>query len=347
MFWLNDSFICVTWLIHICVMTHADVWHDIFTSMIGVTWVTHTSVTQTCVTHTSTHLESDCLFGWRVVVGRVYTFMRHDSCMYTMTHSIVWHDSFNCVTWLIQLCDMTHSYLPWLIHSYVPLVSFPLRLTRRRWSRLDIHKTWLMKVYTPQHMRLCIKKVNVYSIGACASWMCDHHVNAYTRPPRGYVCVRNRSHEIWLMTSRWSHIHRRLWWYQGMYDWVMSHKKICMNESWRHDVFVYTSAYFVSIYIYIYIFLRHDSLIHTSSVISSSSDSSSLVSYTQAPDLCVAVGCSVLRCVAVCCSVLQCVAVSCRVLQWVTVCCSVLQCVAVCCGELQYVAVFDLVYTGA
>ena len=27
-----------------------------------------------------------------------------------MTHSYVWHDSFICVTWLIHVCDVTHSY---------------------------------------------------------------------------------------------------------------------------------------------------------------------------------------------------------------------------------------------
>jgi len=33
--------------------------------------------------------------------------------MCDMTHSHVWHDSFTCVTWLIHMCDMTNSHV-WL-----------------------------------------------------------------------------------------------------------------------------------------------------------------------------------------------------------------------------------------
>ena len=80
--------ICVTWLIHMCDMTHSYVWHN---SFICVTWLIHVA--------------------WPI----------H---MCDMTHSYVWHDSFICVTWLIHMCDMTHSYVvhdsfisvPWLIH---------------------------------------------------------------------------------------------------------------------------------------------------------------------------------------------------------------------------------------
>ena len=78
----HDSFICVTWLIHMCAMTHSYMSHN---SFICVTWLIH---------------------------------------MCDMTHSYVWHDSFICVPWLIHMCDMTHSYVwhdsficeTWLIH---------------------------------------------------------------------------------------------------------------------------------------------------------------------------------------------------------------------------------------
>jgi len=43
----------------------------------------------------------------------------HDNVIHDMTHSYVWHDSFICVTWLIHMCDMTHSYVWHVIHGNV------------------------------------------------------------------------------------------------------------------------------------------------------------------------------------------------------------------------------------
>ena len=86
----HDSFMCVTWFIHMCDITHSYMWYDsskvpnrlevpdlgpivvIIVSLICVTWL---------------------IF------------------MCDMTHSYVWHNSFICVTWLILMCDMTHSYV--------------------------------------------------------------------------------------------------------------------------------------------------------------------------------------------------------------------------------------------
>jgi len=65
-----------------------------------------------------------------------------------MTHSYVWHDSFMCVTWLIHMWDMTH-LLTWYnlfmcdaTHSYV-------------WHDLFMCVTWLIHMWdmTPSYRR--------------------------------------------------------------------------------------------------------------------------------------------------------------------------------------------------
>ena len=79
----------VTWLIHICDMTHSYVWHD---SFICVTWyVWHNSFISV-------------------------TWLIH---MCDTTHSYVWHDSFTCAACLIQMCDMTH---PTYLQAYFQCV---------------------------------------------------------------------------------------------------------------------------------------------------------------------------------------------------------------------------------
>ena len=78
---------CVTWLIHVCDMTHSCVWHD---SFMCVTWLIHVwDMIHSCVWH-----DPFMCVTWLIHV-----------C--DMTHSCVWHDSFTCVTWLIHVCDLT------------------------------------------------------------------------------------------------------------------------------------------------------------------------------------------------------------------------------------------------
>jgi len=74
----HDSFICVTWLIHLCDMTHSSVWHD---SFICVTWL-----------------------NVQVLGGTIVN---------TLTPSFGGHDSFILETWLISLCDMTQCAGSW------------------------------------------------------------------------------------------------------------------------------------------------------------------------------------------------------------------------------------------
>jgi len=66
----------VTYLLHICDMAAANVWHN---SFIRVRKDTVTRVTWLC-------------------------------------HMYVWHDSCRCMTWLLHMCDMTPSCVTWLLH---------------------------------------------------------------------------------------------------------------------------------------------------------------------------------------------------------------------------------------
>jgi len=127
----HDSFMCVTWLIHMCDMTHSYVWHD---SFICVAWLT----LMCDMTHPSTCARS---YVWRDSFIRVTrlihirditrSYVWHDSStsmcsvISDMTHSHTWHASFVYVTWPIHMCDTTHSHawhdsftcVPRLIHT--------------------------------------------------------------------------------------------------------------------------------------------------------------------------------------------------------------------------------------
>ena len=114
----HDSFICVTWLSQMCVMTHSDVWHD---SLRCVTWLTQTqdndddmvleegidshmytvqvSVNDLMceITHQSSHTcNQSC------VIFSLHTHV--EGVMYT--HSHVWKES--CI--LIHVCGRNDVY---------------------------------------------------------------------------------------------------------------------------------------------------------------------------------------------------------------------------------------------
>jgi len=94
----HDSFICVTWLIHMCDMTHSYVWHD---SFICVTWCIH--MCDMLCSHV--RYEPFIRVTWPI----------H---MFDFSHSYAWRVWFMCVTWRIHMCDMPH-HMCGMMHSHV------------------------------------------------------------------------------------------------------------------------------------------------------------------------------------------------------------------------------------
>jgi len=94
----HDSFIRVTWLIHMCDMTHPLRLHP--TPSTEVTWLFHTCVT------------------WLIHMWRdLFTCVAWLIHMCDMTHPTCLHPTHSTkVTWLVHICDVTHSYVTWLIH---------------------------------------------------------------------------------------------------------------------------------------------------------------------------------------------------------------------------------------
>ena len=136
----HDLLICVPWFIHLrvrwlillCAMTHAYMWHDSgvgrgtgdrvgfvwrYASYICVTWL----VDMCAMIHSSACGDSLMCVPWLIIElwlrwwKRWRSMIMRDSCdmphssVRDMTHSYVCHDPFICVTWLIHVCAMTHS----------------------------------------------------------------------------------------------------------------------------------------------------------------------------------------------------------------------------------------------
>jgi len=101
----HDSFICVTWLIHMCGVTFSDVCRDSFTCVAWTfAWQVVTPIDMCDMTHS-------CVTWLIHLCDVTHTYVCRDPFMCNMAHSYVCRDPSICVTWRIQMCDMTHSHV--------------------------------------------------------------------------------------------------------------------------------------------------------------------------------------------------------------------------------------------
>jgi len=100
-----DSFICVTWLIHMCGVTHSYVWLDSFAY---VTWLMHM--------YDASRQLSKYVYDLRCVSRDGYLFVTWLIRMCAESQVYAWCDSFICVTWPIHIHDVTRLCATWLTH---------------------------------------------------------------------------------------------------------------------------------------------------------------------------------------------------------------------------------------
>ena len=155
----HDSFICVTWLVHMWDMTRSYAWHE---SFICFTWLVHVcDMTHWYVWH-------DAFICWTWLV---YTCDR--------AHWYVWQDSLMCVClWLIHICDIIHSYVCVCVCVCLCVLQDSFTCVKQSIHTCDIIRvTWL--VYTCDMTPLYVwhdSFVCVTWIIICVTWiihMCD------------------------------------------------------------------------------------------------------------------------------------------------------------------------------
>jgi len=131
-----DWVIRVTWLIHICDMTHSYLWRDAF---VRVTWLIYMcDMTHSCVRHkwlihkwdmphscVSCHIQMSCLIHMRDMIDSYVTWLGHLSAMTRMNVVVLLHCCCSVLQCAVSQCvvlqrsESYDSFICTVIHSFV------------------------------------------------------------------------------------------------------------------------------------------------------------------------------------------------------------------------------------
>jgi len=128
---MTHSYYDRTWLVYMCDKTHSCVWHGVWhDSFIFMTWLIHmcdaTSHVK-CHTYESWHLTWDVashmwmshVIKYEWVMSYSYLSQIFKCVIWRLMSNVMshmWHDSRICATWLLHMCDITHSCMCTHLH---------------------------------------------------------------------------------------------------------------------------------------------------------------------------------------------------------------------------------------
>jgi len=154
--------------------------------------------------------------------------------MCDMTPSHVWNDSFICVTWLIHICDMTHSYV-WLTHSYV-------------WRDSFIRVTWLIHICDVASIHMCDSTyTSVRHLWSISHIRTHKHIHTHTHT---HIYIYKYRHIVG--PSMYMCVNRYL-----------ARRVELISKFDIYPIFIYIDTY-IFIYIHVYKHIHVYTYIHTS-----------------------------------------------------------------------------------
>jgi len=212
---MHASFICVTWLIHMCDMTISYAWHDVFICV----RLMHVC---TCLcSHTTT----------RALINKRHTYLMRMTWLIHMcdtTHSLACHDHFISVTRIIHMRHVAHSYVSMFTHNHTCFTKEMVHLPHscdmtHSMCDMTISCVWHDSfICVTPHLRMCQcpptttrtltnKRYNYlihvwYDSFTCVRWllhMCDMIVSCVTR-------LIHMRYATWSYAPVFTHIHTHI-----------------------------------------------------------------------------------------------------------------------------------------